>query len=414
MTVPNVLVVTVDCLRRDRVSAYGYPSATTPSFDREIATGFHASFAHAASSWTAPSVASLFTGRYPYGHGGGLLAGEPKHLSRDSLPTALPDDIPILQELLPDHDNAAFLAVWSASLPFGNRLGLVEAKDRSADRVVRRALRWISEQSSSWLCWVHLREPHDPLHVPRALRSHFGPIGRYGETRDWRFTERTADGESDAFAAYREHRERLYDAAVLTADRAIEGLLERVPPGTIVVLTADHGEEMWEHRDEEIASLPDPRGLAGVGHGHAMWQEVLLVPLVFRGIGQAEVGTPTSLVDVFPTILQALDVDAPDVDGSSLLGEQPSNRVVFAEGVAYGIEQRVAIDARHSLIMAPGFERLGRLEPTTHLDVGPSVDLAARDVLGAALDGRPAPANGVPVGSTAEIERHLRSLGYIE
>src|SRR5436189_4017786 len=94
-TAPNVLLVTVDCLRRDRLSAYGYERQTTPFLDSLVDDALHCTSAHSASSWTCPSVVSLLTGQYPHRHGAGLIPGEPKHLRRDNLPTVLGAGVPI-------------------------------------------------------------------------------------------------------------------------------------------------------------------------------------------------------------------------------------------------------------------------------------------------------------------------------
>lgn len=424
MTAPNVLLVTVDCLRRDRLSAYGYPRVTTPFLDSLLATSLHASQAYAPAPWTAPSVASLLTGRYPSSTGAGLLSGpEPHSLSADELPNEVPQETPLLQELLPQHATAAFVGVWNAALPFGDRLGKTEMKERGGIDLVTRALRWTRKQEGTWCCWVHLREPHDPLEVPRASREMFGPTGRYSSTRRWAFTGRNDDLDRPAFGSYRDARTHLYDAAVFHADRAIEQLVSSVDPSTIVVITADHGEEMWEHRDDEIANLADPRGVAGVGHGHALWPEVLLVPLIVHGPGidPREESNPVSLVDVVPTILDAQGLLHPaELDGVSLLEQVAPDRIVIAEGVAYGNDQRVAIGSHHSWYESPsdGFARATRLDPRTHLDIeifdvdidGPSSPI---ERLQAALAARSSHPGGLPVALTDEVEAHLRSLGYL-
>src|SRR5438874_2490721 len=93
---PNVLLVTIDCLRRDRLSAYGYHRATTPFLDGVLDEAIHCTSAHSVSSWTCPAVVSLLTGLYPHRHGGGIVPGDPKNLSKDNLPTKVSRDIPLL------------------------------------------------------------------------------------------------------------------------------------------------------------------------------------------------------------------------------------------------------------------------------------------------------------------------------
>src|SRR5438094_288819 len=79
---PNVVVVTVDCMRRDRLSAYGYDRPTTPFLDGLVDGSLHCTSAHSVSPWTCPAVVSLNTGLYPHRHGGGLVPGEPRNLSK--------------------------------------------------------------------------------------------------------------------------------------------------------------------------------------------------------------------------------------------------------------------------------------------------------------------------------------------
>src|SRR5438045_962537 len=120
---PNVVLVSVDCMRRDRLSAYGHDRQTTPFLDRMLDRAVHATSAHSVSCWTCPSVVSLMSGQYPHRHGGGLVPGEPKNLSKHNLPTKAPAEIPLLADILRTHGyaTAAIGAVWNAHLPVPGR-----------------------------------------------------------------------------------------------------------------------------------------------------------------------------------------------------------------------------------------------------------------------------------------------------
>ena len=346
-----------------------------------------------------------------------MLSGEPRNLSRDDLPTKLPDGVPLLQDMLPGHSAASFVTVWSAALPARDRVGHLMA-DESASRVTKRALAWMSARDASpFACWVHLRGGHDPLAVPRALRTAFGPVD-YRRARKWDFTRRDADLLTPAFLAYRSERERLYDAAILSADASIRALWEGLGDlrhRTILVVTADHGEEMWEHRDEEADDFADPRGLAGVGHGHSLFQVLLLVPLIFSGPGipSGAVKRNCSLVDVVPTVLGALGAEAPALDGVSLLRD-PGERPVTAQGIAYGHEKRAVVLGDSKLVVSPGddYERVFRLGEG-RLEEGTVEDSAFLERMRPLLP-PDAVASGERVEATAEIEEHLRDLGYLE
>ena len=417
---PNVLLVTVDCLRRDRLSAYGYPRQTTPFLDSLLEGALHCSSSHSAAPWTAPSVASLLTGLYPHSHGAGLLGGELKNLTRQNLPTSLSADIPILPDMLPGYSSAAFIGVWSAVLPLRGRLGEEHLMEKDAPKLVRAASKWMRAQEGPFFCWVHLGDAHDPLEPPRHLRDVFGPVD-HKAARGWAFTGRDDDVSSEAFENYRADRVRLYDACVRGADEALAALWQGLEPvtrdRTILTVTSDHGEEMWEHRDAELAFFADPRGLAGVGHGHNLFQVHLLVPLIVTGPGitAAAVDANTSSVDVLPTILEAAGNPATPtaLDGHSLLSI-PDDRPVVAEGIAYGHAKKSVVLGDHKLLSSPldGYEQVFKLGKD-RTEVGEIDDVALLRSLKTHLPPDPRPL-GEASEADDEIADHLRGLGYIE
>lgn len=420
---PNVLLVTVDCLRRDRLSAYGYERRTTPFLDSLLGRALHCTSAHSAAPWTAPSVASLLTGLYPHSHGAGLIAGEPKNLTRENLPTSLPRGVPVLGDLLPGHAAGAFVGVWNAALPLEGRLGHAELLEKSAPKLTGAALRWMNAQSEPFLCWVHMGETHDPLEVPKHLRQTFGPVS-YRSARRWAFTKAGDDVSTDAFHEYRDERVRLYDAAALAADEAIAALWEGLGAKrdrTILCVTSDHGEEMWEHREEEAEHFADPRGIVGVGHGHNLFQVHLIVPLIFSGPGMTatEVRSNASLVDVVPTLLAAAGAAIPSaLDGVSLL-EDSGERPILAEGIAYGHAKKTVILGDDKLLSSPldGYERastLGRQRTETGVLDDPARICALRALLPPDPDGGAGQSEAGRVAADEEIAGHLRDLGYIE
>jgi arylsulfatase A-like enzyme len=416
-TGPNVVVITVDCLRRDRLSAYGYPRSTTPFLDRLLERGLHGTSAHSTSSWTCPAVCSLLTGLYPHRHGGGLVPGEPKNLSRANLPTVLPAEIPTLADRLSGrgYATAAIGAVWNAHLPLAGRFDEMAMLEAPARRPVARSLEWISGLDRPFLLWLHLGDAHEPLDVPRDLREAFGPIPRVRRARRWAFTRSTDDVGSEAFRRYRDARTRLYDAAVRSVDRELEAFLGSLGRDTVVVVTSDHGEEFWEHREDELAFL-DPRGVVGTGHGHHLFQVHLLVPLILVGPGvpSAAIATNVSLVDVVPTILSLLGEDAGGLDGRSLLEPVAWDRPILAGSIAYGYDKQVVIEGDRKLLSAPldGIERLFALG-ADRLERGTIDDPALAERLRSMLPGGPIQA-GEQVIATEEIEEHLRELGYLE
>ncbi len=419
MAAPNVLLVTVDCMRRDRLSAYGYERRTTPFLDSILEDSLHCTSAHSTSSWTSPAIASMLTGLYPHHHGAGFIDGDPKHLDRHHLPRRLAASVPVLPQLLPDHVSVAAVEVAIASMAlYDLHVFPLHADDPNA---ARSAADLIGIASSPFFAWVHLGVAHDPLDVPRGSRDVFGRVTSYRRARRWAFTGRDDDIPSAEFERYRSDRVLLYDAAIREADAQIAALwasLGDERDRTVLVVTADHGEELWEHRDDEIADFEDPRNIAGAGHGQNLWQEILLVPLIVRGpgIGPRRIDANVSLADVAPTILEAVGADIPaDVDGQSLLGDVPTERRIIAEGVAYGYEKAAVIEADQKLLSSPGdgYERVFELGPDRR-EAGVVTDAGTADRLRGFLPGSPAAPGGAPIESSEEIERHLRDLGYIE
>ncbi len=409
-------------MRRDRVSAYGYERRTTPFLDSLLERTTHATSAHSVSPWTCPAVVSLHTGLYPHRHGGGILAGEMKNLSKESLPTKLDADVPTLPEVLGANGYAtgAIIAVWNANLPIPGRYQRQELLEKPAPVLVRRGLRWIGEQDRPFLLWLHFGDAHEPLDVPRSLRDVFGAVPRGRTYRRWAYTRATDRVDTPAFEVYREARTRLYDASIRSVDAALQDLWTGLAAGgvrdrTVFIVSADHGEELWEHRDEEIASFADPRGIAGTGHGQNLFQRHLLVPFVMAGpdVPRAEIRENVSLVDLVPTLGELTDVAMPAADGRSLFAPEPS-RAIRAEGIAYGYEKFAVIEGDRKLLHAPldGYERVFELGPD-RLEAGtiddPLVAARLREHLPSGLA-----AMGEQVESSPEVIEHLRALGYIE
>ena len=244
---PNILLITIDTLRADRVGAYGYTAAHTPALDRLAAEGVRFADATAHAVLTLPSHAAILTGRYPAAYG-----------IRLNGMGALPPEATTLAERLKSAGYRTGAVVASAVL--GEAYGLdqgfdeyddriaVQASDtvaladlqRPADQVTAAARKWIAGQKGSWFLWAHYYDPHLPYAAP----------AKYA-----------------ALAAGRP-----YDGEVAFVDSEIAALLGSVDrQRTIVVVTADHGEALGEHGE------PD--------HGFFLYDATLSVPLIIAGPG---------------------------------------------------------------------------------------------------------------------------------
>jgi arylsulfatase A-like enzyme len=298
----DLLVITLDTTRADRIGAYGYAAARTPGIDELAAQGVRFDEAFAPSSTTLPSHASLFTGLYPPSHGArtnGSFALDPEHAT--------------LAELLAreGYQTAAFIGAFPLDSRFGldrgfelyddtltprERSNKPHYAERNAVEVTAAALSWLRESArpgAPLFMWVHYFDPHAPYRPPQPPQGYDGEI---------------------AFV----------DSQVTRLLRAVDEVrgLQR----TLIVLAADHGESLGEHGEET--------------HAMFVYDATLRIPLVLAnpvlvGEGRTVGDRIVSLVDVFPTVLDLLEVGLPaEVDGEHLLaGPSKGNRAVYFETV---------------------------------------------------------------------------------
>jgi arylsulfatase A-like enzyme len=265
----DIVVVTVDALRADHVSAYGYGRPTTPNIDRLAARGARFEHAYCPTPHTSYSVTSMMTGKYmrPLL---GMGAGEDSetwagYLRRYGFRTAA--FYPPAVFFIDEH---RFRRMKAEGLGFEYR------KEEFAAPELRRAQ--IAEYVTSapkdkpLFLWVHLFEPHEPyvLHPEHS----FG-----------------GEGSIEA-----------YDSEIATADDEIGMIVDAVEkrrPGAIVIVSADHGEEFGDH--------------GGRYHGTTVYEEQVRVPLIVvaPGVPKSVVSTPVQTIDLLPTTLAALDVPQP-------------------------------------------------------------------------------------------------------
>jgi choline-sulfatase len=284
----NLVVVTIDTLRADRLHCYGYDRIETPTLDALAQRG--ALFEHAVAQvpLTPPSHASIFTGTYPSVHrvrntGGFVLPSSSRTLAK------------ILQEQ--GWDTAAFIGAWVLKKSFGFNQGFavyddqmpkqgrdtIEEPERRASEVVDRALAWLNTQSGKpFFVWLHLYDPHQPYNPPPPFRQ--------------------------------KYRDRLYDGEVAYTDRELGRFLAALdkkspPEKTLVVVLSDHGESLGEHGEYT--------------HGIFLYDSTLHIPLIVRGPGVpagARVKQQVRTIDVLPTILALMGGRPPAVcQGSSVL-----------------------------------------------------------------------------------------------
>jgi arylsulfatase A-like enzyme len=338
---PNVLFVLVDTLRADHLSSYGYARPTSPEIDRWLgAAGARFETAYSQAPWTIPSVISFQTSLHP----GELLQGPMETY-------ALPAGVPTLAERFAvlGYETAGFFGnyVLRDGAGFGRGFGTrwVPPADPSsnflhADAVNERAIPWLAAHAGGapFFAYVHYMDPHDPYESPDLVdgRSPFYPgyRGRFAGT--WVHGLYTGGLELDDPVEDVAHLTALYDSEIAYVDRAIGRLLASLPPevlaNTLIVLTSDHGEELYDH--------------GGFKHGQSLYQHQIRVPLFVRWDGVIPPGQTltgeAALLDLVPTLMAAaggkpdpswrgLDL-LPVLRGESRLPRRP----IFAQNLATG------------------------------------------------------------------------------
>ncbi|MFC6765375.1 sulfatase-like hydrolase/transferase [Natrinema soli] len=403
----NVLVITIDCLRNDRISRTGYRRDTTPFIDS--LNSFTPAIA--AAPWTFSSVPSILTGLYPHRHGAAYPDDSSRNQDLSNPPNGVRDDVYTIAELLDanGYETQFLTAIGTAAVPVEGRFKSMKRRhDADAETLLSEMSDWWNAESSPKFGYVQLGDLHEPLHEPET--NYFGEIPNLDGIDRWRFT--SGDKQSEAFEEYRSARELLYDTLVRYVDEQIERALDALVDldEALVIVTSDHGEEFWEYDEFEEAHFEDSRGISGVGHGHALVPPVLEVPIAttIDGIPSAE--SRRSSTDIVPTILQELGADVPlEFDGRPLQDPVPANEPMLSQEIAYGPNQiSVTVDDDH-LIYVPMDDRSLVIDFETG---DPVPDSNVKERL---LEYVPRErATGSDVDLSSDVQERLSDLGYAE
>jgi arylsulfatase A-like enzyme/Flp pilus assembly protein TadD len=396
----NVLLVTIDTLRRDRLGAYGNGRGLTPTLDRLASSGVRFTHAFSHAPMTLPAHTSILTGRTPRTHG--------VHANGSF---RLDDGIPTLATVLEHagYRTGAFVGAFVLDARFGLSRGFDDyddryphetdttfrVTDRRAAEVVKAAGDWIlppsvpSPQSPTsnpqspiptpWFAWVHLFDPHAPYDAPAEYRAGRSP----------------------------------YDAEVAYTDAMLGQLLGRLGAAhaldrTVILVTADHGESLGDHGETT--------------HGLFAYDSTLAVPLIVSGttVGRGVIDAPVAHADILPTIVDLLDVASPaNVDGQSVVSPPAADRAIYFEALEANLTRGwapltgvVAGDWKYIDLPVPELYDLGADPGEQHNVV--ERDGARRDTLQRALAQLTASRQGAaaPAGVDADVAARLRSLGY--
>lgn len=360
MKKPNILLVSIDTLRADHVSSYGYHRKTTPNLDRFAEEGARFNNAYSTAVWTPPAHASMLTGLYPSAH---------KTVDYKSLSPR----IPTIAQTLSKHgyntvgfvNNPAvgafvglerghqtFHEIWKGvtsknlAVRGGHKiyrkwLETIGKTDQGARKTNYLINQWLDTQynkNEPFYMFVHHIEPHNPLNPPRPFRDKFSSSVS-GEINPERLAK-MADNplayftdELNVTDAENQSLIDMYDCEIAYVDHMMGEMLDilrerNILNDTLVIITADHGEHFGEH------------GL--YSHVSSLCEPIVHIPFMIRYPELYQPATyevPVQHVDIFPTILELLDIEKPlqnSLPGKSLLPKNgkpkiADDRPIFAE-----------------------------------------------------------------------------------
>ena len=339
---PNIVLLTIDCLRIDHLGCYGYPFNTSANIDRLASESVKFSRAVSQSGATPISHASIFTGLNPYQHGVRVIYAASGY--------KLPESIPTLATVLANHgwQSAAFLSSFTVSEFYGLDQGFetfdsgmkgkldskmkpdsngkwswsLQKNQRRSDETTDAAVSWLEKKRKSdrsFFLWVHYWDPHD-----QALTPPDETVERFIEEARQKIQETSISTRPD-----------IYDAEVYYMDSQFGRLIQTLKEtgqydNSIIVVIADHGQ-----------GLEDGEKRHGWYFHRLLYQEQIHLPLIIRlpdGDGGTVVNELVRSIDIFPTVLEVLGLEGPKfVEGRSLIGlinnkPEPS-RVAYADAI---------------------------------------------------------------------------------
>lgn len=318
----NIVLLTIDSLRVDHCSSYGYDRGTTPNLDAFAAEGVRFENAYSASSHTREAVPAFLTGEYPH-----AAINESYHLSKPSLATLLKET----------HSTGAFHSNPFISRAYGydrdfdafdddlyfSQHKLVALAQRfwdeirghhyaRAETINERALAWLDSlpDGERFFLWNHYMDAHGPYEPPEPYRSEFG-AGGVDTANAQDLWDSACETPEEISASERESLVNLYDGEIAYLDAQIGAFLDKLEyrgelNDTVVIVTSDHGDLFGE--DETYS------------HPRSIHKRLLHVPLLVSGLNAPEVAVdaPVTLLDIVPTVCSAAGANPGDVPGVAL------------------------------------------------------------------------------------------------
>jgi arylsulfatase A-like enzyme len=417
----NVLFIVIDALRADALGLYADRNQT-PVIDRLGHGGVVFENAHVQAPFTVASMSSMFAGLYP-----SLLEISEKTYS-------IPEEQTLFAEKLAQqgYRTGAFSANWSLTEKMGIYQGFAAVSviresgslPNITNQLTSKAIEFLkADLESPFFLWIMYYDPHLPYDPPqsyRTFKNYKGPLPQrvvgthkrkhYYPPQDLAYVKSLYLDEV-RFVDY--HVGRLLDV-LEEAD---------VYDRTLVVITADHGEEHYDHR--------------GVWHGHTMYQELLRVPLIIKGPGvpaKKWISSPVEIMGLFPTLEELLELPSAPSDQNrqgraftNLIRDPSSSYAkpyLYAEHIFWGEPKRSIRVGNYKLIEWLGFPRFELYDLATDPKERrnlywkrPEVAEKLKETMAGVVNENERRIRGLPDRSDLELEKEmrerLRALGYI-
>jgi arylsulfatase A-like enzyme len=417
---PNIVLIVVDALRSDHLGVYGYERDTSPHLDRLAARGVLFRNAYTSATMSKPALSSLLTSTHPSAHN-----------ALDEW-VVLSDRALTLAEVL--RDSGYRTVLFNGGNPYLTpTFNLAQGFDQN--RLVSDSGRLLTDEflrelpklkSSKFFAYIHYMDVHTPYRkheyntlFKQEISPKLGMVwGADGLEVSLDAVSRLGREDPDA----RESLIALYDGEIRHVDEQVQRVIDALHEhglveDTLVIFTADHGEQLWDH--------------GGFGHGDMLFEEGIRVPLMLfgNGLAAADVTSRVRLIDIFPTILEstgddpgsyplqgvslwpAVEDDVADRAVFSMLGS-PRNRQWYYTLIDEGTKLHVFVDGEKVTRALYDLER----DPHEQLNVAEArpqlVDslaerlqqyIAVEDALAAE-----------PIEIEGELKDRLKSLGYLQ
>jgi len=385
----NFVLICIDCLRYDFLKRSLQSSRFLSNLSESDTLFFES--AYTTAPWTYPATNSMLTGLYPHNHGA-CHRGIYRNSVKEPWPSTLNSKVPTIFSELKGY---GFYTLGISTIFWALN---ENCEYHGCDRIIRE---WVIKsfaetyekeiKKNPFFAYLHLCDLHRPFDLDLAVKHSSEPIQLMEGIDEWDIRPHLDD--SNKASQFKANKVRLYFALIdyvfAQIGELIEFLLQKnIFDDTTIIITADHGEEFWDHEEfqrqhydcgyrsktadhgeefwdhEEFQRQHYDCGyrskqewLIGTGHGQTLFNEIVHVPLILINpkfhLDSEAVSLPVSLVDIYPTVLEILGIEVrSNLDGRSLL-KPIADRKILVENTLYGFERKAMIHGSVKHIYSP-------------------------------------------------------------